>query len=87
MAWRKVMDDSVNTADVVVVNSSNGDWQGVYLNGELIDQDHRIYTDELLQYLCKEHILVISVQTSTVPSSWLNKTGWLPQLLENCVFC
>ena len=50
------MDDSVNTADVVVVNSSNGDWQGVYLNGKLIDHDHCIYTDELLQYICKEHI-------------------------------
>ena len=81
------MGDSVNTADVVVVNSSNGDWQGVYLNGKLIDQDHCIYTDALLQYICKEHILVTSVQTNTVPSLWLNKTGWLPQLLENCVFC
>ena len=80
------MDDSVNIADVVVVNSSNGDWQGVYINGEIIDQGHYNHTDELLQYLCKERILVTSVQTNTVPSSWLNKTGWLPQLLEDCVF-
>jgi len=87
MAWIKVMDDSVNTADVVVVNSSNGDWQGVYINGEIIDQGRCIYADELLQYICKEHILVTSVQTNTVPSAWLNETGWLPQLLENCVFC
>ena len=79
--------DSVNTADVVLVNSSNGDWQGVYLNGRLIDQGHYNHADELLQYLCKERILVTSVQTNTVPSAWLNKTGWLPQLLENCVFC
>ena len=50
------MDDSVNTADVVVVNSSNGDRQGVYLNGKLIDHDHCIYTDTSIQYICKEHI-------------------------------
>ena len=81
------MDDSVNTADVVIVNSSDGDWQGVYINGALIDQGHYKHADELLQCLCKERILVTSVQTNTVPSSWLNKTGWLPQLLEDCVFC
>ena len=81
------MGDSVNTADVVIVNSSDGDWQGVYINGALIDQCHYNPTDELLQHLCKERILVTSVQTKNVHSSWLNKTGWLPQLLENCVFC
>ena len=75
------MGDSVNTADAVVVNSSNGDWQGVYLNGKLIDQDHCVYADALLQYIYKEHILVTSVKTNAVPSAWLNNAGWLPQLL------
>lgn len=81
------MSNTVKTADVVVVNSSDGDWQGVYLNGKLIDQGHYNHADELLSYLCKEHILITSVETNTVPSERLNKTGWLPQLLENCVFC
>lgn len=80
------MSSTVKTVDAVVVNTSNGDWQGVYLNGALIDQGHYNHADDLLRYLCKERILITSVQTNTVPSVWLNKTGWLPQLLEYCVF-
>ena len=81
------MSSTVKTADVVVVNTSDGDWRGIYINGKLIDQGCYSLIDELLPYLCKERILVTSVQTKNVPSAWLNKTGWLPQLLENCVFC
>lgn len=82
------MDNTVKTADVVVVNSAApACWRGIYINGKLIDQGYYSLIDELLQHLCKERILVTSVQTKNVPSSWLNKTGWLPQLLENCVFC
>lgn len=81
------MDNAVKTADVVVVNSSNGDWQGIYVNNLLFIQGHSSHADMLLAHLCEEQMLISSLKEKTVLSEWLNKTGWLPQLLEDCMFC
>ena len=76
-----------NTVDIVLVKSSVGDWEGIYVNNKLFIQGHSSHADMLLAHLCEEQMLISSFKENTVPSSWLNKTGWLPQLLENCVFC
>ena len=81
------MIDTVKTADIVVVNSSNRDWRGIYVNGELFVQGQFSHADMLLVHLYKEQLLISSFKEKTVNSEWLNKTDWLPQLLENCVFC
>ena len=76
-----------NTVDIVLVKSSVGDWEGIYVNNKLFIQGHSSHADMLLAHLCEEQMLISSFKENTVPSSWLNKTGWLPQLLEDCVFC
>ena len=81
------MSNTVKTVDVVLVKSSDGDWQGIYVNNLLFIQGHFNHADMLLAHLCEEQMLISSLKEKTVLSEWLNKTGWLPQLLEGCVFC
>ena len=77
----------INTVDIVLVKSSDGDWQGIYVNNELFVQGQFSHADMLLVHLYKEQLLISSLKEKTVLSEWLNKTGWLPQLLEDCMFC
>jgi hypothetical protein len=76
-----------NTVDNVLVKSSGGDWEGIYVNKKLFIQGHSSHADMLLAHLCEKQMLISSFKERTVLSEWLNKTGWLPQLLEDCMVC
>lgn len=75
-----------NTVDIVLVKSSDGDWEGIYVNNELFVQGQFSHADMLLAHLYKEQLLISSFKEKTVNSEWVNDGG-LTTLLEDCVFC
>ena len=81
------MSNTVKTVDIVLVKSSDSDWEGIYVNNKLFIQGHSSRADMLLAHLCEEQMLISSFKEKTVLSEWLNNAGWLPQLLEDCMFC
>jgi hypothetical protein len=46
MAMSKIED-----MNIVYVDNEDGDWEGWYLNGKLIDEGHRVDTCQLLKQL------------------------------------
>lgn len=56
------------------------DWEGVYLDGKIVDQGHRIDWREVLKSL--GHI----VKYEEADSAWLSERGCLPKKLEDCKF-
>ena len=63
--------------EVVFVSSESGDWEGVYVNGILMREDHSLDTSDILS------ILDISVKHIEVSEKWLGQERTnLPKTLK-----
>lgn len=65
------------------------DWQGIYLNGELLIQNHSISATQLLRYINGYRANFgprIITEVKYVDEDWLQVIGVLPQLLDEVKF-
>lgn len=62
---------------IIVVNSSHGDWSGIYLDNELCTEHHSLHTQDWAELINNHHLE--SVDVREVDGHWLEMCGNLPQ--------
>lgn len=62
---------------VIVVNSSHGDWSGIYLDSDLWTEHHSLHTGDWAELINNHHLE--SVDVREVDGDWLEESGNLPQ--------
>jgi hypothetical protein len=62
---------------IIVVNSSSGDWSGIYLDNELWTEHHSLHTGDWAELINNHHL--DSVDVREVDGEWLEESGNLPQ--------
>lgn len=62
---------------VIVVNSSHGDWSGIYLDYDLWTEHHSLHTQDWAELINNHHLE--SVDVKEVCGEWLEECGNLPQ--------
>lgn len=67
--------------DIVLVSGHGGDWEGVYVDGELKYEDHSLQPSELLDVLCIKH-----EYKSIDEEFFISSNGRLPKCLKDCEF-
>lgn len=70
-------DDHKVYKKVIVVNSSHGDWSGIYLDYDLWTEHHSLHTCDWAE-LINNHYLD-SVDVKEVDGEYLEESGNLPQ--------
>ena len=66
---------------VIVVNSSHGDWSGIYLDNELWTEHHFLHTQDWAELINNHHLE--SVDVKEVDGEWLEECGNLPQRYQD----
>lgn len=56
---------------------SNYDWQGLYINGILVDEGHSLNVEEVLHHLQTRH--AINLKICSADEDWLNSQGSFPR--------
>lgn len=57
-----------------------GDWEGLYLNGVLVTQDHSLSARNILRAMTGYSIEGrLEVETRTVDDDWMETQGYLPE--------
>lgn len=64
----------------VVRVSNDDDWVGLYIDGEMVDQNHSLRDNDVLEAL--EERGVIEYESFIVDSDWLYDQGYLPEELS-----
>lgn len=60
------------------------DWQGMYIDGKKVHEDHRLRVDEVLNSLVGKKITETnSIELTPRQEGWLNEIGNLPDKLED----
>jgi len=66
------------SADVVFISTDEGDWEGMYLNGELKYEGHSLSVDQVLE------VLGISSIGYEVDEEFMSRHGYsCPKILPN----
>jgi hypothetical protein len=65
---------------------SGDDWQGLYRNGELVCEDHRIRVEDALNEVISSGG-ISEFTRSECDYDWLSDVGNLPKLLTDVKFC
>lgn len=65
---------------LVMVSSASGDWEGLYVDGVLKAEGHRVRTDEVLA------ILGIKIEEKECEEDWLESRGEFPVKLSEVKF-
>ena len=63
------------------VVSGTEEWEGLYVDGELVMEDHSLRVHRLLDYLRNHGYL--NIEWKYVEQEWLNDRGNLPTRLED----
>lgn len=66
----------IMTNKIVIVNSTDGDWSGLFVNDSLNHEGHSISEHELLSVLHKNQ--PFEYEVLEVESEWLNEGGCFP---------
>lgn len=66
------------------VLADGDDWQGLYLNGNLVDEGHRLQLEEVCGYMVVDN--PTSFEKRNVNLGWLNEVGLLPPNIDDVVF-
>lgn len=66
---------------VIVVNSSHGDWSGIYLDNFLWTEHHSLHTGDWAELINNHHLE--SVDVREVDGEWLEMCGNLPQRYQD----
>jgi hypothetical protein len=67
---------TIQTDKPRVILVCGDDWQGLYINGKLVEEGHNIPLDEIFKYLG------IEGRSITVNDEWLQEQGRLPENLD-----
>ena len=71
----------------VVLATGDTDWQGLYVNGELVTQGHSVRLDELAEAIISRlPRLDISYEEKTVNYDWMKDRSDLPDDIEKVTF-
>ena len=63
------------------------DWEALYVNGELVDEGHRISAVGVLDYLNGMRVQdAITTEIKLADSDWLEDRGSFPDTLDEVVF-
>lgn len=71
--------------DVLLLSSQEGDWEGLYVNGEIVDQGHRIDRDDFLELAEKYNFKSSDVRKKELTNEDEEETsmsGRFPRLLS-----
>lgn len=74
------------------MSSSDGDWEGLYIDGKLIDQNHSLCLGSMIEEICHYHnnatYLVdhITFETKEANREWLFEECHLPEDLSDVRF-
>ena len=68
---------TTRTDDIVLVQAD--DWEGLYVGGKLIHEDHSIAADDLLVILFKAMLLRTEAHSEWCDDAWLSERGRLPK--------
>lgn len=60
--------------------TNHDDWEGIYLDGRILDQGHQIDWETVLSSLG------FTLETQDADYDWLADEGCLPEKLEDCKF-
>ena len=80
----------MSRSNVALVTSSEGDWEGLYVDGELVAEDHSIPTRWTMLLLAKEHVEVGTFSQHEVDQEWLEENSgatmphFFSELPEDC---
>lgn len=66
---------------IIVVNSNQGDWSGIYLDNELWTEHHSLDTQDWAELINNHHLE--SVDVKEVCGDWLEEWGNLPQRYQD----
>lgn len=73
--------ETAETADVTFVYGH--DWAGMYVNGKLVMEDHRISAGWAVELLLGKHIT--SIDSFSCDENWLEWRGKFPDSLDDVV--
>lgn len=68
--------------DIVFVSSTDGDWEGLYINGKLKDQGHTLDAKAVAEKIMHAVHLSHSIKSGETDSTKLNLFGFLPDNLS-----
>lgn len=63
-----------------VIFARGGDWSGMYIDGVLVYENHRLYPDSVIEALVG--YTVGSLRRGEVDFEWLDKQGSLPKDID-----
>lgn len=66
---------------IIVVNSSSGDWSGIYLDNELWTEHHALHKGDWAELINNHHLE--SVDVKEVDGEWLEESGSFPILFND----
>lgn len=69
--------------EVVIVDG--GDWHGLYIDGELVEEGHSLCVSDVLRKVRDTRRPIASVETIEADQTWLEDHGFLPKHLSNVV--
>lgn len=62
------------------------DWEGIYFDGVLMLEDHRLHPFDILELIVQSQSLVEEVVRKGVDEDWMYEYGRLPKNLNDVVF-
>ena len=84
--YKPISPKNSNLPAVVIVTSQEGDWEGMYIDGEVVFQSHKITRMEFAELTQNNDIMVgdiIEFEVSDMDDIELRENGRFPDKLEN----
>lgn len=69
----------------LTVISGTEEWEGLYIDGVLVHQDHSLRVHEVLELLCNRQEPIAELQYIEVKQDRLNDYGCLPERLDRAI--
>lgn len=70
----------VSVTDKRLILVSGDDWEGLFLNGKILDEEHSIQWDNLVKYMKQFNTLDVNfVMLSPLGDEWLQNRGSFPE--------
>lgn len=68
---------------LIIASSEDGDWEGLYINGELVEEGHSLNWRRVIsKHFLGDSFYIESMEDIEVKGKWLSEEGSFPILLE-----
>jgi len=71
--------------DIQIVYTYEGDWVGVYFDGELVDQSHNANIFNILKILARSNRCIGSVEALTAGADWTDMHSLFPLSIDTLI--